>query len=227
VKDDKELRVGIVGCGTHGTNLALAVARAGQLRLVACADPDESAAQRAARTAENVSIHTSIGSLLEVTSVEAVLIATPHDELAACSLAAIRARNHVMVEKPMAMDDAQALDVESAAAEMGVNCMVGYSLRFSTGKYVHDLISAGHVGEVQAVTASIGVPPMNRSWMSTTQRGGGRCCTSAATRSTSCSGSPGTGQKVSTRMCVRARTQAPMRYRQFKSSLRREASRKF
>src|SRR5205823_8458981 len=126
-----------------------------------------------ARTTVGVSIHKSIDSLLDVPSVDAVLVATPHDALAPSSLMAIRARKHVMVEKPMAMNDAQAREVESAANEASVTCMVGYSLRFSTGKYVRDLVAAGHVGDVYAVTGSIGVPPMNRSWMSSTERGGG------------------------------------------------------
>ena len=44
-RDRQHLRVGVVGCGTHGTNLAVAVARTGLPELVACADPDMSAAQ--------------------------------------------------------------------------------------------------------------------------------------------------------------------------------------
>jgi len=86
-------RVGLLGCGTHGTNLALAVARSELLQLVAYADPDESAVQRAARTTAGVSIHNSTDSLLDVPSVDAVLVATPHDQLAPGSLMAIRARN--------------------------------------------------------------------------------------------------------------------------------------
>ena len=115
--DQRQLHVGLVGCGMHGTNLALAVARSELLQLVACADPDESAAQRAARTTVGVSIHKSIDSLLDVPSVDAVLVATPHDALAPSSLMAIRARKHVMVEKPLAMNDAQAREVESEANE--------------------------------------------------------------------------------------------------------------
>ena len=46
-----------------------------------------------------------------------------------------------MIEKPMAMTDAEGREIESAATEAGVTCMVGYSLRFSTGKYVRELVS--------------------------------------------------------------------------------------
>ena len=173
--DRQRLRVAVVGCGNHGTNLALAAARSGSLQLVACADPDAAAAQRAARATSGVSTHASMESLLESDqpSIDAVLIATPHDELARTSLAAIRAGKHVMVEKPMAMNAAEAHEVELAASTARVTCMVGYSLRFSTGRYVHDFLEAGHVGDVQAVSSLIGLPPMNRGWMSTTEHGGG------------------------------------------------------
>jgi predicted dehydrogenase len=173
VSDQQQLRVGVVGCGTHGSNLALAVARSSLLQLVACADPDEAAARRAARAASGVSVHTSVAPLLEDPMIQAVLIATPHDALAATSLAAIRAHKHLMVEKPMALNDAQACEVESAAAKAGVTCMIGYSLRFSTGKYACELVSTGVVGDVEAVTGWISLPPMNRGWMATTEHGGG------------------------------------------------------
>ena len=44
-RDRQQLRVGVVGCRTHGTKLAVAVARTGSLELVASADPDTSAPQ--------------------------------------------------------------------------------------------------------------------------------------------------------------------------------------
>lgn len=94
-------------------------------------------------------------------------------ELARTSLAAIRAGKHLMIEKPMAMNAAEAAEIDAAASNAGVTCMVGYSLRFSTGKYVRELLDAGTIGDLQAVSGSIGLPPMNRSWMSTIARGGG------------------------------------------------------
>jgi predicted dehydrogenase len=106
-------------------------------------------------------------------SIDAVLVATPHDELARNALTAIHAGKHVMIEKPMAMNAAEAQRVEFASSTAGVTCMVGYSLRFSTGRYLHDLLSDGHAGTIQAVSGSIGVPPMNRGWMSTPEHGGG------------------------------------------------------
>lgn len=173
VTEEGRLRIGLVGCGVHGNNLAQAMIRSDLLRLVACADPDEGAAGRAAALSSDVSVYPSIDALLASRAVDAVVIATPHDQLAPASLTAIHARKHVLVEKPMAMNLDQAKELECSAAKFGVNCMVGYSFRFSMGRYVQDLLRAGAVGEIQAVSGSIGTGPMNSGWTAKPECGGG------------------------------------------------------
>lgn len=167
------LRVGVVGCGNHGGALAQAVVRSDNLRLLACADPDAAATRRVADLANGVSTHESLADLLVAADVDAVLIATPHDVLAPLGLSAIRAGKHVLIEKPMAMDEPQAREVEFAAASAGVNCMVGYSFRYGMARYLHDLLAQGTVGDLRAITGSIGTPRMNSSWIAQPESGGG------------------------------------------------------
>jgi predicted dehydrogenase len=167
------LRVGVVGCGNHGGALAQAVVRSDNLRLLACADPDAAATRRVAAFADGVSTHESLADLLVAADVDAVLIATPHDVLAPLGLSAIRAGKHLLIEKPMAMDEPQAREVEFAAASAGVTCMVGYSFRYGMARYVHDLLAQGAVGDLRAITGSIGTPRMNSSWIARPESGGG------------------------------------------------------
>jgi predicted dehydrogenase len=167
------LRVGLVGCGYHGVALAQGVVRSDRLRLVGCADPDEGGTGRVAALADGISAHRSLAELLEEADVDAVLIATPHDHLAPLALSAIRAGKHVLVERPMAMDEAQAREVEFAAASAGVTCMVGYSFRYGMARYVSDLLARGAVGDLRAITGSIGTPPMNDDWVAQAESGGG------------------------------------------------------
>ena len=167
------LRIAVVGCGFQGKALAQAVVRSDNLRLVACADPDGAARQRVTAIDEDVSSHESFDDLLAAADVDAVLIATPHDELAPLALAAIRAGKHVLIEKPMAMNESQAKEVEFAAASAGVTCMVGYSFRYGMAHWVHDLVAQGAVGDLAAITGSIGVPAMNSGWFAEVNSGGG------------------------------------------------------
>jgi predicted dehydrogenase len=167
------LRVGVVGCGNHGGALAQAVVRSETLQLVACADPDAAAVGRVAGSSSGVSAHASLEALLDGSDVDAVLIATPHDVLAPLALSAIRAGKHLFIEKPMAMDEPQAKEVEFAAASAGVTCMVGYSFRYGIARYVHELLAQGAVGDLRAITGFIGTPPMNSRWIAQPESGGG------------------------------------------------------
>jgi len=167
------VRVGVVGCGNHGGALAQAVVRSDTLRLVACADPDPAAVRRAAGLSDAVSAYASLEALLDASDVDAVLIATPHEVLAPLALSAIRAGKHLLIEKPMAMDEPQGKEVEFAAASAGVTCMVGYSFRYGMARYVHELLSQGAVGDFSVIIGSIGTPPMNTRWIAEPDSGGG------------------------------------------------------
>ena len=76
--EQSALRVGLVGCGGHGRNLAKAIAETRLLRLVACADPDETAASEAALVTPEASTHSSVEALLAEREVDAIVVATPH-----------------------------------------------------------------------------------------------------------------------------------------------------
>jgi predicted dehydrogenase len=167
------LRVGLVGCGNHGGALAQAVVRSDNLRLLACADPDAAAARRVAALTDGVSTHESIADLLVAADVDAVLIATSHDVLAPLGLSAIRAGKHLLIEKPMAMSEPEAREVEFAAASAGVTCMIGYSFRYGMARYVHDLLAQGAVGDLRAITGSIGTPRIDGGWVAQPESGGG------------------------------------------------------
>lgn len=171
--DQDALRVGLVGCGSHGSALAQAIVRAESLRLVACADPDQRAAGRAAEFGPGVSTHDGVESLLAESDVDAVVIATPHHLLAPVALAAVRAGKHVLAEKPIALNEREAIEVELAAAQAGVCYLAGYSFRFSMFRYIRDLVDMGVAGDIRAITGAIGFGPMNRGWAAYPETGGG------------------------------------------------------
>ena len=167
------LKVAVVGCGYHGTSLAQAVLRANEFQLAAGVDPDPTARQEFAAAAPGVNTYDSIAGLLAEESIDAVLIATTHDALAPTALAAIRAGKHVMVEKPMALNEDQAKEVEFAAASAGVTCMVGYSFRYGMAHHVQQLLTQGIIGDVRAVTGAIATGEMDEGWVARVDSGGG------------------------------------------------------
>lgn len=167
------LRVGIVGCGYQGALLARAVAQSETLSVAACVDPDLGLA---VELAQRFSTGRALGSLEELLAddlVDALVIATPHQFLHLATLTGVRAGKHVLVEKPVGINEDQAAAIEMALAGTAIRCMPGYSLRFTEGhRHVQQLIAAGAVGEVQAVTAGIGWQPLT-GWRATPETGGG------------------------------------------------------
>jgi predicted dehydrogenase/threonine dehydrogenase-like Zn-dependent dehydrogenase len=106
--------------------------------------------------------------------VEAVLIATRHDQHASLALAAIAAGKHVFVEKPLALTSADAMAVRDAAAAAGVLVAVGFNRRFSPlaikAREAAQLVRGGRT-VVYRVNAGP-LPPDH--WLLDPQQGGGR-----------------------------------------------------
>jgi predicted dehydrogenase len=71
-----------------------------------------------------------IENVLSAEDIDAVDICLPTDLHAATAIAALRAGKHVLLEKPMALDPADADEIGRAAAECGRILMVGHVLRF-------------------------------------------------------------------------------------------------
>ena len=167
------LRVGLVGCGGHGSNLAEAVNRLATMDLVACADPDAEAARRAASRGSGATSHPSLDVLLAEAEVDGLVIATPHHLLAPLSLAGLRQGKHVFAEKPIGLDEGQAIEIEDVAAAADLCFMSGYSFRFSIARHVKQLLNQGAVGEIRAITGSIGCGAMDAGWRADPETGGG------------------------------------------------------
>jgi predicted dehydrogenase len=186
VENQAPLRVGIIGCGYQGSILARTIASsnvwrvpdawrlADTWRISACADPNQAAAARVAAIAGGAAVYASTEDLLQGTDVDAVFVAVSHDALYECSLAAIQAGKHVMAEKPIGTDEKEAAQLEEAVARFSVCFMSGYSFRYiAAWQKVRELLQAGAVGEIQAITGAFGVGPLSADWKAHPDTGGG------------------------------------------------------
>ncbi|MDQ2998894.1 MAG: Gfo/Idh/MocA family oxidoreductase [Chloroflexota bacterium] len=168
------LCVGIIGCGYQGGILAQAIGRTTSLQVTACADPDHIAAARVAKLAGNVAVYASIDALLQAATVDAVIIATPHDVLYETALAALHAGKHVLAEKPIGMDEKEAAQLEIAVQGTDLCFMAGYSFRYIAAfQKVHALVQANAVGEMLSIAGAIGISPMSSGWEASPETGGG------------------------------------------------------
>jgi predicted dehydrogenase len=119
------MRFVIIGCGLIGAKRAAAAAGH---EIVAACDPD---AERRTRLAQQTGAR-AIADWREAIAVgaDAVLIATPHDQLAPIALAAVEAGRHVLVEKPAGRHPADVAPLVAAAKKHKRIVKVGFNHRF-------------------------------------------------------------------------------------------------
>lgn len=152
------LRWGILGAGgiAHKFAEAVNVYTAGQVVAAASA----SSLEKAKSFVEDTNSGTAYGSyeeLLADPNVEAVYVATTHNNHHEPALLAIEAGKHVLVEKAFTQNAAQAEEVIAAARAKGVFLMEAMWTRHLPHIYeVRDVIARGDIGQVISVQANHG-----------------------------------------------------------------------
>jgi predicted dehydrogenase/aryl-alcohol dehydrogenase-like predicted oxidoreductase len=146
---------GIAGTGRIASVFARGLARSRTGRLVAVGSRTR---ERADAFGDELRVpvrHGSYDALLADDQVDAVYIATPHPSHAALAIRAAEAGKHILCEKPLAMNHAQAMAVVEAAAEHDVFLMEAFMYRChpQTAKLL-ELVRSGEIGELRAIRAT-------------------------------------------------------------------------
>jgi len=147
------MRLALVGCGFIGGKRAAAAVARHQI-LVVC-DPDLDRREALARQTEGRPVADWRDAL--AVEVDAVMIATPHDQLAAIALAAVEAGRHVLVEKPAARSPGELRPVAEAMRARHRVVKVGFNHRFHPAiARAKSLAESGAVGPLLFIRARYG-----------------------------------------------------------------------
>ncbi len=146
------LRYGLLGTGSIAEEFAHSLHLTAGCTAEAVASRS---ADRAAAFAAQHGVRRAIGdypSLLADPDVDVVYVATPHHEHAWWSTLAIRAGKAVLCEKPLAVDEAQALGVVREAQRHGSALLEAFAYRFHPQTAaVLGLVRDGAIGTVRAI----------------------------------------------------------------------------
>jgi predicted dehydrogenase len=160
--------VAVIGLGVYGEIHARTYATAADVTLVGVCDTRVERSQSLAGQL-GCKAFTDHTTLLRDPAVEAVSIALPDHLHHDVALAALKAGKHALVEKPLATEESQCLEMISAAQENGVHLMTDFAQRWSP--YVQQAkaaVAANQLGEVQLVyyraSDTIFVPTTMLSW---------------------------------------------------------------
>ena len=143
------IRVGVIGYGYWGPNLARAVAETDAASVEAIADFSGPARERAGRRHPSARLIADWQDLVHDPDVDAVMIATPVNTHFDIALAALRAGKHVLVEKPMAETIDKATRLVDEAARRRLTLMVDHTFVYTGAvQTIRALISDGRLGDV-------------------------------------------------------------------------------
>jgi len=155
--DVPALRWGVLGTGWIAERFVRALRASTTQQVVAVGSRSQASADRFARAAGVGTAHGSPEALVADPGVDVIYVATPHQAHRAGALLAIDAGKHVLVEKPLGLDAAQAEEVAAAAAAAGVFCMEAmWTLLLPRLDVVRQVLEQGLLGDVRTVLADHG-----------------------------------------------------------------------
>ena len=156
-KPPPPLRIGILGCANIAKPFARDVAPSPQVQIVAVASRDGAKAQAFAQAHQIGRHHASYEALLADDGVDAIYLPLPNSLHAEWAVRAAAAGKHVLCEKPLALNLAEAQAMFDAARTAGVMLLEAYPYWFQpqTGAMVA-LLQGGNIGQVRSVQASFG-----------------------------------------------------------------------
>ena len=169
------MRVGIIGCGLIGSRRAKVAIESGD-DVVVVADL---AAERAAAVAADTrsAWTTSWSEVASRDDLDVVVVSTSNDLLADASIAALEAGKHVLCEKPLGRNAAEAAAIVRAAEQSGKLLKVGFNHRHHPAiAAAHAKVEEGAIGSVFAIRALYGHggrAGYEREWRADPARSGG------------------------------------------------------
>src|SRR5690606_35560026 len=143
------MRVGVVGAGYWGPNLARNFAVNPDWELAVICDLDAERAQQVADRVGGVPISTSLDEVLADPSIDAVAVATPARTHHPIVMAALAAGKHVTVEKPLADEGSRGAEVVDLARANGLVLMADHTYCYTPAVLkIRELIAAGELGDI-------------------------------------------------------------------------------
>lgn len=150
----KTIRWGIAGPGNIANKFAKAVKNVEGACLAAVASTSSERGSAFAQKYDIPKVFTSYEDMATSDEVDAVYVATPHPFHKGCAEIFLKAGKHVLCEKPICINTAQAKALRDCARENGVFLMEAMWTKFLPAiKEVQNIVNSGEIGEIRGITA--------------------------------------------------------------------------
>lgn len=180
MKNSALIRLGIVGCGdiTESRHLP-ALRRVNGTKVTALSDINQARLERVAGQVSAARRYTDYRQLVESGEVDAVAVCVPPQLHAEVAIAALAARKHVFIEKPLALSREECDILQACAARhTALKVMVGFNLRWHRlVRAARETIRSNELGEIKLVrtvfTSGVRLRGDLAEWRRRQQSGGG------------------------------------------------------
>jgi len=140
----------VLGCGYWGKNHVRNFQALGALKLVC--DPSEAGRHKAQELAPEVEVAENPEDAFDRDDIDGVVIATPAETHCHLAIKAMEQGKHVLVEKPIALNYADAVRMKACADKEGRILMVGHLLEYHPAFVrIRELLQNGELGQLQYI----------------------------------------------------------------------------
>ena len=148
-KEEKVLRVAIMGLGSYGTRVAEAMKDCKRAKLVGVISGTpskiETWKQKYGIPAKNCYTYENYHQIKDNPDIDAVYVITPNSLHKPHSIGVAKAGKHVICEKPMALNAEEGREMIATCKAAGVHLMVGYRMHFEAKTI--DIVKRQRAGE--------------------------------------------------------------------------------
>lgn len=148
------MNLGIIGCGLIGQKRAKVMEAH---KILWLCDRDIQKARQLAEVTSAIHITSDWKELISSKDLEAVIVATSHENLASITLAALEAQKHVLVEKPAACSVQELLPIMKTKDHYQRIVKVGFNHRFHPAILkAYEIVQKGILGPLLYIRARYG-----------------------------------------------------------------------
>jgi predicted dehydrogenase len=143
------IKIGVIGCGYWGPNLIRNFAENENAELVWLCDVDAGRLETFKRRFPLIKTTTNFQDLINDSTLEAIVIATPVSTHFPLAKAALEAGKHIFVEKPFTASVKEAEELVQLANKNGLNIFVDHVFLYTGAvRKIKNLIDSGELGEM-------------------------------------------------------------------------------
>ncbi len=150
----KDLNIGVVGCGYWGPNLVRNLRSLAGCRVGTICDASEERLHHLKGLYPDVDTETKYENLLNDTTLDAIVVATPLKHHFAMAKSSLLAGKHTFVEKPLASSVEQCEELVTLARKQRLILMVGHTFLYSPAvRKMKEIIENGDIGDIRYISA--------------------------------------------------------------------------